>query len=131
MQGAGRSADTFATLGGGAIPLSAGCRGLVYHLAAGMPRMAVGVTAADREHLAVRSIWEASPAVSTHLQRLPAPVAGVGATLVGEHIGTRCSPKRTPYPVVVEYPRYPNLVHQPKKPIVYLNNFRTLLVLNC
>lgn len=82
-RGEGRAARTFDALGGTRLPVSASCMQLVDHMVAGMPRLAGGVSAVDSRHLAVRSVWETNPAVAGHLQKLPAPVAGVGATFEG------------------------------------------------
>lgn len=64
-------------------PLSSGCRQLITEMVAGMPRMVVGVTQADDASLATRSVWEATPGVAGHLQKVAAPVPGVGARYEG------------------------------------------------
>ena len=52
-------------LGGNPLPASDACLALTEKMVAGMPRMVMGVTAADDAQLAIRGIWEASPAVAS------------------------------------------------------------------
>lgn len=76
------SADSHAVmqaLGVDAIPVSSGCMQLTRELVAGMPRMVVGVRAAEDDRLAVRGVWESTPEVARYLQKLAAPVPGIGA----------------------------------------------------
>lgn len=51
---------------------------MMQDLVAGMPRMVVGVTAAGERRIAARGIWEGVPAVTSYLQKLAAPVPGLG-----------------------------------------------------
>ncbi len=75
----GHNAMVMQALGTMDMPLTPGCGALVQSLVAGMPRMVAGVTQADDSRLALRSIWEGTPAVAAYLQKLAAPVPGVGA----------------------------------------------------
>jgi hypothetical protein len=74
----GRSAETFRALGGTLAQIPDGCAGLVEGLVGGMPRVAVGISEANAQRLAIRGVWEVAPAVGNHLARLAAPVPGVG-----------------------------------------------------
>ena len=81
--GQGRNAQVMQALGAQPLPISEGCMRMTRELAAGMPRLVMGVTAADATHLAARGIWESTPAVATYLQKLAAPVPGVGSPYDG------------------------------------------------
>lgn len=78
-EGAPRNRELLQVLGADQIPVSTGCKEMSRQLVAGMPRMVVGVTDADDDRLTARGIWEARPAVAAYLQKLAAPVPGVGA----------------------------------------------------
>lgn len=78
-RGQGRNAELMQALGATPLPVSRGCMQLSEDLLAGMPRMVMGITEADEQRLAVRGIWESSPAAAAYLQKLAAPVPGVGA----------------------------------------------------
>jgi len=82
-KGEGRNAGAMQVLGDAPVPVSTGCMQMTEQLVAGMPRMAIGVTRADARQLAARGVWESTPAVAAHLQRLAAPVPGVGAPFGG------------------------------------------------
>lgn len=82
-KGQGRNSEVMQALGTAPIPVSAGCMQMTEQLVSGMPRMVIGITAADEQQLAARAIWESSAAVSAHLQKLAAPVPGLGATYNG------------------------------------------------
>jgi len=79
----GRNADLLRALGAAPPPFSDACMRMTEELVAGMPRWVVGVTEADETRLAARGIWESSPAVAGYLQKLAAPVPGVGAAYDG------------------------------------------------
>jgi hypothetical protein len=82
-KGQGRNAEVMRALGKAPLPVSAGCMQMTEQLVSGMPRMAIGVTAAHEHQLAVRAIWESNAAVAEHLQKLAAPVPGLGAAYGG------------------------------------------------
>lgn len=82
-RGAGRTADVMRGIGASPLPASDGCIRLGAQLLAGMPRLVVGVTRADEQRLAVRGVWESTPTVAAYLQKLAAPVPGVGAPYDG------------------------------------------------
>ena len=77
-RGPGRNTDLMQGLGAASLPVSRGCMQMMQDLVAGMPRMVVGVTAAGEQRLAARGIWEGVPAVTSYLQKLAAPVPGLG-----------------------------------------------------
>jgi hypothetical protein len=79
----GRNAEVMRALGAEAVPLPAGCLQLMRGMVAGMPRMVVGISAADTDRLAIRGIWESSEQVATYLRRLATPVPGLGAEYNG------------------------------------------------
>ncbi|MCB1800914.1 MAG: hypothetical protein KDI82_04410 [Gammaproteobacteria bacterium] len=70
-------------LGGDPLSVSAGCGRLLQSTVAAMPRLAIGVSAADDEHMAMRAILESTPAVASRLQKLAAPVPGLGSAYDG------------------------------------------------
>jgi len=82
-KGSGRNAEVMRALGAAPLPVSDGCMRMTETLVAGMPRMVMGVTEANEKRLATRGIWESTPSVAAYLQRLAAPVPGVGATYGG------------------------------------------------
>ena len=82
-KGGGRNAEVMMALGAQPVPISSGCMQMTEQLIAGMPRMVVGVSAADQHQLAARGIWETSAPVAARLQKLAAPVAGLGAPYDG------------------------------------------------
>jgi len=82
-KGQGRNAEVMQALGTEPLPISAGCMQMTEQLVSGMPRMVIGITAADEHQLAARAIWESSATVSAHLQKLAAPVPGLGAAYDG------------------------------------------------
>ena len=82
-QSQGLNAEVMKALGAEAAPVSNGCLQLLEGLVGGMPRMVVGVSQADDAQVAVRGIWESSDAVAAYLQRLAAPVPGVGGDYEG------------------------------------------------
>lgn len=77
-RGQGRDAEVIQALGAKPLPVSDGCMRMVERLVAGMPRIVVGISEAGGKRLTTRAVWESSPAVAAHLQRLAAPVPGVG-----------------------------------------------------
>lgn len=82
-QAQGRNGEFTRTLGAPLLPATEACNRLARQLVVAVPRVVMGVTEANDQRMAVRGIWEASPAVSNYLQKLAAPVPGVG----GEHEG--------------------------------------------
>jgi hypothetical protein len=82
-KGQGRNAEVMQALGAEPVPISPGCMQMTEQLVAGMPRMVMGVTAADDRKLAVRAIWESSAPVAAQLQKLAAPVPGLGSPYDG------------------------------------------------
>ncbi|MGB5467814.1 MAG: hypothetical protein WBM84_17210 [Sedimenticolaceae bacterium] len=82
-RGTGRNMDLMQGLGGASLPVSRGCVKMMQDLVAGMPRMVVGVTAAGERRIAARGIWEGVPAVTSYLQKLAAPVPGLGGPYDG------------------------------------------------
>ena len=82
-KGAGRNLETLQAIELPPPPLSDGCLRLTGDLVAGMPRMVMGITSADAQQMTVRGVWESTPAVAAHLQRLAAPVPGVGGPYDG------------------------------------------------
>lgn len=82
-KGSGHGAEVMRALGGQPVPVSTACMSLIEDIVGGMPRMVVGVTRADEQQLATRAIWESSPTVASYLQKLAAPVPGVGAPYQG------------------------------------------------
>ena len=82
-KGEGRNSEVMQALGAAPIPVSAGCMQMTEQLVSGMPRMVIGIKAADEQQLAARAIWESNAAVSAHLQKLAAPVPGLGAAYHG------------------------------------------------
>lgn len=82
-KGGGRNTEVLQALGGSPLPVSAACSAMVAQLFEGMPRLVIGITAADEEHMATRAVWESVPAVADTLQKLAAPVAGVGSPYQG------------------------------------------------
>lgn len=82
-KGQGRNAEVMRALGAQSLPVSAGCMQMTEQLVAAMPRMVVGVAAADERHLAARAIWESSAPVAAQLQKLASPVPGLGAAYGG------------------------------------------------
>jgi hypothetical protein len=81
--GQGSGLEVARALGAGDVRLSGECRDLTADLVASMPRMVLGVTAAEDDRLAVRGIWESSATVAGYLQRLAAPVPGLGSPTDG------------------------------------------------
>lgn len=82
-QAQGLNGEVMRALGARATPVSNGCLELLEGLVGGMPRMVVGVSHAQASRLAVRGIWESSDEVATYLQRLAAPVPGLGGDYQG------------------------------------------------
>jgi len=82
-KGRGRNADVMRALGAAPLPVSDGCMRMTETLVSGMPRMVMGVTEANEKRLATRGIWESTPPVAAYLQKLAAPVPGVGAAYGG------------------------------------------------
>jgi hypothetical protein len=82
-RGSGRNAELMQGLGSAPLPVSRGCIRMMQDLVAGMPRMVIGVTAAGERRLAARGIWEGMPAVTSYLQKLAAPVPGLGGPYDG------------------------------------------------
>lgn len=82
-KGRGHNADVMRALGATPLPVSNGCMRMTETLVAGMPRMVLGISHADEKRLAVRGVWETSPAVAAYLQKLAAPVPGVGGPYSG------------------------------------------------
>ena len=82
-RGAGRNAELMQGLWSASPPVSRGCIQMMQDLVAGMPRMVIGVTAAGERRLAARAIWEGMPAVTSYLQKLAAPVPGLGGPYDG------------------------------------------------
>ena len=79
----GLNAEIMTALNPSIVSVSRGCIQLAEHLVAKVPRMAVGVTRADDRRIVARGIWETDAGVTTHLQRLAAPVKGVGLPYEG------------------------------------------------
>jgi hypothetical protein len=75
----GLNAVTMQALDISNLPISGACMRLTEALVSGMPRMAIGVSRADEERLVVRGIWESDASVTPYLQRLAAPVIGIGS----------------------------------------------------
>ncbi len=82
-RGSGRSAEVMQALGAQSVPVSPGCMTLVNRMVGGMPRMVMGVTAADENRLSARGVVETTPGVARYLQKLGAPVPGVGGPFDG------------------------------------------------
>ncbi len=82
-KGEGRNGEVMQALGTQPVPVSPGCVQMTEHLIAGMPRLVVGVTTADQQRLAARAVWESSSPVAARLQKLAAPVPGLGAPYDG------------------------------------------------
>jgi len=82
-EGQGRNAEVMQALGTAPLPISAGCMQMTEQLVSGMPRMVIGISEADEHQLAARAIWESDAAVAAHLQKLAAPVPGLGAAYDG------------------------------------------------
>ena len=78
-EGGAESRAIMQAVGFEAPPVSEGCMRLTRELVAGMPRMVMGVTAAEDDRFVIRGIWESTPDVARYLQKLAAPVPGVGA----------------------------------------------------
>ena len=78
-EGSARNREVIQALGAMQAPVSDGCMQLTRQIVAGMPRMVMGVKSADRHQMVARGIWESSPPVAAYLQKLAAPVPGVGA----------------------------------------------------
>lgn len=79
-EGAPRNRETMQALGAPQLPVSDGCMQMTRQLVAGMPRMVMGINAADNDKLSARGVWESRPGVAAYLQKLAAPVPGVGAS---------------------------------------------------
>ena len=79
----GLNAEVMQALGVPPLPIPQGCMPLGESLVAGMPRVVMGVSEAEDKRITVQSIWESTPDVAAYLQRLAAPVPGVG----GSHDG--------------------------------------------
>lgn len=60
------------------IKQSPACTTLVKELTNSVPRLLIGTTELTGQRIGIRSIFETSPAVSAHLQKLAAPVPGLG-----------------------------------------------------
>ena len=82
-RGQGRDAEVMQALGTRPLPVSDGCLRMTEDLVSGMPRMVMGVTGADEQRFAARGIWETSQAVAPYLQKLAAPVPGIGGAYGG------------------------------------------------
>ena len=82
-KGQGRNGEVMQALGAQNIPVSAGCMQMTEELVAGMPRMVVGINNADENRMAVRAVWESSAPVAAQLQKLAAPVPGLGGPYEG------------------------------------------------
>lgn len=78
-EGSVRNREVMQALGAMSPPVSDGCTQLARQVVAGMPRMVMGIRAADDKQMVTRGIWESTPAVASYLQKLAAPVPGVGA----------------------------------------------------
>lgn len=79
-QADGYNADVAKALGAEMVPASTGCLRLVESLVAGMPRLVIGVSEANASTLRIKGVWEGSDDVVSYLQRVAAPVPGVGAS---------------------------------------------------
>jgi len=82
-RGDGRNAEVMQALGSQAVPVSPGCMRMTEQLVSGMPRMVIGVTAADEQKMALRAVWESTAPVAARLQKLAAPVPGLGGPYDG------------------------------------------------
>jgi hypothetical protein len=79
----GLNAEIMTALDASAVTVSRGCIQMIEQLVASVPRMAVGVTRADDNRVSARGIWETDGSVTAYLQRLAAPVNGVGLPYQG------------------------------------------------
>ena len=82
-KGGGRNAQLMQALGGVPADVSDGCMDMSEQLVAGMPRVVIGIRGADGDRLATRAVWESTPAVAAVLQKLAAPVPGLGSPYRG------------------------------------------------
>lgn len=82
-KGQGRNSEVMQALGTERLPVSPACMQMTEQLVAGMPRMVIGVAEADEQRLTARAIWESNASVAAQLQRLAAPVPGLGANYEG------------------------------------------------
>ena len=82
-KGDGLNAEVMDALGAEQPALSAGCGVLAETVAAGMPRLVMGITRADDQQMVTRGVWESTPAVAQYLGKLAAPVPGVGGAYDG------------------------------------------------
>jgi len=82
-KGQGRNGEIMQALGSQPVPVSSGCMQMTEQLVAGMPRMVLGITQADEQRMVARAIWESSAPVAAQLQKLAAPVPGLGGPYDG------------------------------------------------
>lgn len=79
----GLNAEIMTALDPSVVTVSRGCSQMTERLVANVPRMAVGVTQVDDHRIIARGIWETNDGVTAYLQRLAAPVNGVGQPYQG------------------------------------------------
>jgi hypothetical protein len=82
-RGDGLNAEVMQALDAKMSTVSEACMRVTDTLVGGMPRVVVGITRADATLLAVRGVWESGAEVAVRLQRLAAPVPGLGAAFEG------------------------------------------------
>ncbi len=82
-KGEGLNAEVMQAVGGTPAAISPACMGMTEQLVGGMPRIVTGISEADERRLAARAVWESGPEVAAYLQRLAAPVPGVGEAYDG------------------------------------------------
>lgn len=64
-------------------PVTPGCAALTAQLVDNAPRMVIGITEASERRIRVRGVWETSAVVAGYLNKLAAPVPGIGAAHEG------------------------------------------------
>lgn len=58
--------------------ISAGCRFMAKAMAQSVPRFSAGMSAASDDSYTMKAVFETSPTIAGHLQKIAAPVPGVG-----------------------------------------------------
>lgn len=79
----GRNAEIMKAIEAEPLPMSPACTTLTEGVVSNMPRLVAGITEAKDDVMAARFTWETSPAVAEQLQKLAAPVPGVGSPYKG------------------------------------------------
>lgn len=82
-EGSDDARSVMQALGSEPLSVSVGCSRLLHSVVAAVPRLAVGVSAAETQRMAVRGVLESSPAVAARLQQLATSVPGLGSTYDG------------------------------------------------